>query len=522
MAKNHASSPFLFSSTLLSFPSAPSESTPPSSPPSPSPSPSPSSSRSNSSFNSPYDYLSSGSRPPLSHSSSSHFPPAVCGPCAACKFHGRRWSEKCYLASFFPPNDVHKFAVVGSVFGSGNVDKFLQQNSNSSYIPLLLLLRDTTRVDWELLSDSKNNTLSETDLHKQLGAPMDSDHIRELIQGRELAKQLKKHLSSESSDTLTEQLVERILSSFEKSLSIPNSIGLTTQLQNDVALAAPASNDPTKSPIYMDASPATVNIDAIPKDSAKRRKASAIWKKHVRVSSEYEGPNDDGYSWRNYGQNDIRGAKYPRSMSIKEKCTCFLSWNGQWNTLRNVMTYVGGKSKLMVLSIEIDLQKLKERVYTAMRVDSTSYDLQMSMQATYGPNKVRGRVAPIDDDDDVMGFIEYCRMNPTDLIPLYVTLSLRTIDAEVLRCHEDEHVDPSEPPEVSYDPTIEIETRMHVNDDNDSGNDDDDDYQNYDNNVHYDEHFDHNYSYENGDNVENEVDVSHNQNPRKGVHETSK
>ncbi|XP_065858653.1 uncharacterized protein [Euphorbia lathyris] len=308
MAKNHASSPFFFSSTLRSLPSAPSESTPPSSPPSPSPS----SSRSNSSFNSPYDSLSSGSRPSVSHSSLSHFPPAVCGPCAACKFHGRRCSEKCYLAAFFPPNDVHKFAVVDSVFGSGNVDKFLQQNSKSSYIPLLLLLRDTTLEDGELLSDSKNNTLSETDITKQLGASMDSDHIRELIQGMELAKQLKKHLSSESSDTTAEQLVERILSSFEKSLSIPNSSGLT-KLQNDVALAVSASNDPTKSPIYMDASPATVNIDAVPKDSAKRRKASAIWKKHVRVSSKYEGPNDDGYSWRNYGQKDILGAKYPRS-----------------------------------------------------------------------------------------------------------------------------------------------------------------------------------------------------------------
>ncbi|XP_065858656.1 probable WRKY transcription factor 41 isoform X2 [Euphorbia lathyris] len=196
-----------------------------------------------------------------------------------------------------------------------SVLRSIQQNSNSSCIPLLLLLRDTTREDGELLSDSKNNsnTLFETDIHKQLGASMDSDHIRELIQVRELAKQLKKHLSSESSDTLTEQLVERILSSFEKSLSILNSSGLTTQLQNDAALAVPASNDPTKSPICMDASPATVNFDAVPNDSAEKRKTCPIWTKRVRVCSEFEGPQDDGYSWRNYGQKDILGAKYPRS-----------------------------------------------------------------------------------------------------------------------------------------------------------------------------------------------------------------
>lgn len=38
------------------------------------------------------------------------------------------------------------------------------------------------------------------------------------------------------------------------------------------------------------------------------------WSEQVRVSAEngYEGPTDDGYSWRKYGQKDILGAKYPR------------------------------------------------------------------------------------------------------------------------------------------------------------------------------------------------------------------
>lgn len=42
------------------------------------------------------------------------------------------------------------------------------------------------------------------------------------------------------------------------------------------------------------------------------------WMDQVRVSSGtgLEGPQDDGYSWRKYGQKDILGAKYPRSEEI--------------------------------------------------------------------------------------------------------------------------------------------------------------------------------------------------------------
>jgi len=45
------------------------------------------------------------------------------------------------------------------------------------------------------------------------------------------------------------------------------------------------------------------------------RKTTPRWTDRVRVSSEngLEGPHEDGYSWRKYGQKDILGAKYPRS-----------------------------------------------------------------------------------------------------------------------------------------------------------------------------------------------------------------
>ncbi|XP_065858652.1 uncharacterized protein [Euphorbia lathyris] len=310
MAKNHDASPFLFPSTFQS-PSDPSESTPPSSPSSP-PTPSFFSSQSNSSFNSPFKTSLSLPRPPLSHSSSSNFPPAAFAPCAACKFHNRRCSEQCYLASFFPPNDVHRFSVVDSVFGSSNVVSFLQQNSSSSYIPLLLLLRDTSREDGEVHSDSKNNT--EINIHKQQrDESMNSNHVRELIQGRELAKQLKVHLSSESSDIIREDLVQRILSSFEKSLSILNWSESINKLQNDAAPTVTATNDPTKSPIYMYGTPGSLNFDAVHSHAAKKRKGLLRWTNHVRISSMngLEEPLDDGHSWIKYAQKGV-GTKYPR------------------------------------------------------------------------------------------------------------------------------------------------------------------------------------------------------------------
>lgn len=39
------------------------------------------------------------------------------------------------------------------------------------------------------------------------------------------------------------------------------------------------------------------------------------WTEQVRVKIEngIQGPLEDGYSWRKYGQKDILSAKYPRS-----------------------------------------------------------------------------------------------------------------------------------------------------------------------------------------------------------------
>lgn len=48
------------------------------------------------------------------------------------------------------------------------------------------------------------------------------------------------------------------------------------------------------------------------------RKTLHRWTEQVKVCSEngLEGPPDDAYSWRKYGQKDILGANFPRSFSF--------------------------------------------------------------------------------------------------------------------------------------------------------------------------------------------------------------
>lgn len=45
------------------------------------------------------------------------------------------------------------------------------------------------------------------------------------------------------------------------------------------------------------------------------RKTEPRWTEQVKVclGNGLEGPLDDGYSWRKYGQKDILGANFPRS-----------------------------------------------------------------------------------------------------------------------------------------------------------------------------------------------------------------
>ncbi|KAI3832037.1 hypothetical protein MKX03_006411 [Papaver bracteatum] len=125
--------------------------------------------------------------------------------------------------------------------------------------------------------------------------------MNEIIQARELVNELQTQLSPTSSSS-RKVLIARILSSFETSLSILDRV----KLEKDHVSGSPVSDG--ESDLYGDG-------------SRKRcRKKLARWTQKVRVCEQtgLEGPLDDGYSWRKYGQKDIIGAKYPRGYY---KCT---------------------------------------------------------------------------------------------------------------------------------------------------------------------------------------------------------
>ncbi|KAJ9556037.1 hypothetical protein OSB04_010651 [Centaurea solstitialis] len=122
--------------------------------------------------------------------------------------------------------------------------------------------------------------------------------INELTQGKELAYQLKNHLDKTMSAEPCEFLVEKILSSYEKALSMLNWGSAFDEISQRAQLS-----DPQDSPHHCN------------KNVFKKRKTMAKWSEQVKVCSGtmVEGPLSDGYSWRKYGQKDILGANHPRA-----------------------------------------------------------------------------------------------------------------------------------------------------------------------------------------------------------------
>ncbi|KAK7285827.1 hypothetical protein RJT34_20609 [Clitoria ternatea] len=127
--------------------------------------------------------------------------------------------------------------------------------------------------------------------------------INELIQGKELAKQLSDHLVSSSHDT-NEFLIEKILSTYEKALTMvnwrPTNSGNMMDSNCSLANGSPISE--------------VVDHEFEHKAVFKKRKTMPRWTEQVKLCSRtgLERSFDDGYSWRKYGQKDILGAKFPR------------------------------------------------------------------------------------------------------------------------------------------------------------------------------------------------------------------
>ncbi|KAK3194649.1 hypothetical protein Dsin_025959 [Dipteronia sinensis] len=138
--------------------------------------------------------------------------------------------------------------------------------------------------------------------------------INELTQGKELAKLLRNHLNPSSSKETREFLIQRILGIYEKALSMLNCGGGGASSSSMVD--EPADQFPST---FANISPRSDTSDLDYKDQChkhayKKRKTMPRWTEQVKVCSGtgLEGPLDDGYCWRKYGQKDILGANFPR------------------------------------------------------------------------------------------------------------------------------------------------------------------------------------------------------------------
>ncbi|KAL5568309.1 hypothetical protein UlMin_024884 [Ulmus minor] len=167
--------------------------------------------------------------------------------------------------------------------------------------------------------------------------------VKELRRGKELVGQLQIHLMNK--DEAREVLVRRILSSYDKALSMINSATSIGDLQDQECQPSPSECSPIedskckqepkdtskkksvairdlqdqsssgvetlKSESTVSCSGSCRNKDSdkqYPKDTSKKRRKSSLkkWSTVVR------GFVHDGYTWRKYGEKAILGCKYTR------------------------------------------------------------------------------------------------------------------------------------------------------------------------------------------------------------------
>ncbi|URE09670.1 WRKY transcription factor [Musa troglodytarum] len=134
------------------------------------------------------------------------------------------------------------------------------------------------------------------------GSELRSTLMAELARALELVSQLQSHLDHPSAAELCKSLATEILSSIGKSILMAKSGDPDGELQ-----AGDSPRSENSSPAFRDPGR---------RDLMKKRKAMHKLTNQVRLIpgvGGVEGPVDDGYSWRKYGQKDILGAKHPRA-----------------------------------------------------------------------------------------------------------------------------------------------------------------------------------------------------------------
>ncbi|KAJ8444727.1 hypothetical protein Cgig2_030401 [Carnegiea gigantea] len=159
--------------------------------------------------------------------------------------------------------------------------------------------------------------------------------IQQLIEGIEAARQLQKRILigpsktdhhgydydnpqlEEDDQALNQSLLDKMLASFDKTISIAKLLRLELQHHHDDH----DHQQPSNNSQYEGSPPHSLALSSPRSDNthhhlhvAKKRKMMP--RCSVKVKAEggtgLEGPLDDGYTWRKYGQKDILGAKHPR------------------------------------------------------------------------------------------------------------------------------------------------------------------------------------------------------------------
>ncbi|KAG1330347.1 putative WRKY transcription factor 41 [Cocos nucifera] len=135
-----------------------------------------------------------------------------------------------------------------------------------------------------------------------------------LTHGEEQIRQLQAQLDDPSSAELSKSLAQQIQFAFNKAISTAKLIGAGNSRQppcpNKTSCGSPRSA--SRSPRSENSEKAFEDHEQ--REMSKKRSTLPKWTSQVRISSgaTAEGPIDDGFSWRKYGQKGILGAKYPR------------------------------------------------------------------------------------------------------------------------------------------------------------------------------------------------------------------
>ncbi|KAL4024411.1 hypothetical protein IC575_012761 [Cucumis melo] len=142
--------------------------------------------------------------------------------------------------------------------------------------------------------------------------------ISELTQGKELALQLRTHFHPSSSpEQACLFLTEMIQSSFEKALLLLNFNSSNSKTHQIALLDAQEEQEEEQEEEGEEVDESSAKKKrkiSRSRDVLKKRKLLPRWTEEIKVcnGTAPEGPLNDGYSWRKYGQKDIHGANFPR------------------------------------------------------------------------------------------------------------------------------------------------------------------------------------------------------------------